>query len=79
VKLFISKYALTRGIVEIEDDLPNDDFLRVKLPGAANAAIFSSKDWHTTLQAAKEAAEKQRVAKIAALKRQLNWLQELQF
>lgn len=75
MKLFITKYALTNGIEEVEGTLDrgcastHDRFTR----------YFYGNDWHLTREKAITRAEQMRVSKIASLKKQITKLEGLKF
>lgn len=78
-KIWISKYALSKaGITEHLSEIkkgsayPGDPF-------ASFTSFVMGIDAHETKEAACDAAEKQRVKKIASLKKQLAALEKLSF
>lgn len=77
---FITRYALTSGIQEMEVEYDDDKF-----PGMVTARVgsfpvhFHSKDWHRTRAAAVERANHMRRQKIAALTKKIAALQNLKF
>ncbi len=76
--IWISKYALSGGITEHMAEIRNG----AAYPGAPFASFIGftmGKDAHVTRAAAAEAAEKQRVKKIVALKKQIAKLEAMAF
>ena len=78
--VFITKYALTRGIVETEITAVLDDGTAVEVVWSRVADhYFRGKDWHRTFSQAAERASEMRDAKIKSLRRQLDTLAALEF
>ena len=77
MKVYITKYALTSGIEEIEVELCSDSMVR----DMAHSRYFhgDGKDWHRSLESAKTKAEEMRNKKIASLKKQIDKLERLEF
>lgn len=76
--VFITKYALTVGIEEMDVDLCE------KYPGmvkTTNSQFFhgEGKEWHRTLAGAIDRADEIRVAKIASLKKSIVKMEKLDF
>ena len=77
MRIFITKYALTSGIEEIEvnkEDIENDGYVLVKqdrLP-----TFFRKNEWAKTKEEALEIAEEMRKNKIASLKKQIEKLKK---
>ena len=80
-KVFITKYALTKGIMECE---------LIKVHGNFGASIFDKNgfnkesfiqngDWHKDLNSAISAAEEMRIKKLQALDRQIKKLSAKKF
>lgn len=78
--VFITKYALTRGIVEakVKAIFADDTAVEVVWSSAASH-YFHGKDWHRTFGAAAEQANKMREAKLKSLRRQIDTLAALGF
>ena len=77
MKVWITKYALTKGILEAESS-ESSEFRtgrKVKVQGQ----WFYDNDYHVTLKDAQEHAEKMRHNKIASLERSLKKLKNLYF
>ena len=78
MKMWISRYALSDGIKEVEAEQPAIGDRYAKING--QFTIYEiGKDIHDTLEAAKEEAEKMRRRKIASLKKQLGNLEDMRF
>ena len=75
MKVYITKYALTRGILEADAEL-NPRFPTMV---STNLGHFHGKDWHETKEAAIYRAEEMRTKKIASLKKQIEKLEALKF
>ena len=76
---FITKYALTAGITEIEAEDCFDtasDMIRDVNNGYAH---YHRGDWHRTMAEAAARAEQMRVAKIASLRKSITKLEKLRF
>ena len=78
--VWITKYALTQGILEVDATPPNPDRTSmVVVPKGvlgSFAAYFHGGDWHTTQAAAIERVKKMIAQRKAALERQLKALDE---
>jgi hypothetical protein len=86
MKVFVTKYALTQGIleVEVEGEPTHGDMVATVPPpdaawGTKDYFHGEGKDWHRTLGAAQQRAEKMRVAKIASLKKSISKFEKLKF
>ena len=75
MKYFITKYALSVGIEEIECQDTTDP--RVKRGDKWN--YFHNGDWHDTREVAIKRAEEMRCKKIASLKKSIAKLEKLKF
>ncbi len=80
-KVYVTKYALTQGIQEV--DLlkrDNDGVVNVAWPGAPNnRALFWPKDWSETREQAAARADEMRKAKIASIQKQIAKLEAMTF
>lgn len=77
ITAFVTKYALTRGIVEISSRLRvGSDLITTneKYP-----QYLHKGDWFSTEEEAKVDAENRRKKKIASLKKQIEKLEKLKF
>lgn len=80
MKIFSTKYVLTRGIEEVEVMSPYQDgdiYRYSDSPGIATQ--FCPGEWHTDRAEAVKAAEKIRDRKVKSLERQIDKLQGMQF
>lgn len=77
--VFVTKYALTKGIFEreVEDcfDISPD---LVSVVGSWSE-YYHANDWHRTREEAVARAEQMRIAKIGSLKKQIARLEKLSF
>jgi hypothetical protein len=81
-KVFITKYALTTGIQELEMDVTiNDENFSKKCYGKFDGILigYFNDDFHLTKEEALKDAEKRRQKKIELLKRQIAKLEKLSF
>ena len=82
MKVFVTKYALTHGIEEMEvEDCGNG---LVKTPGSfsdGGGLYFHTegRDWHKTLDAAKVRAEDMRHTKLVGLRKAVTKLEKMRF
>ena len=87
MRAWITKYALTIGIKEVEAILCEKvslDMIEVPPPPEDHYAISTyihgeGRDWHRTPEAALARAEQMRKAKIASLEKQIKKLQTMKF
>lgn len=81
MRVFITKYALTRGIYEVEGEVSNEgDSVEVK--GGDHLTSFfcgKGKNWCETKEEAIARAEEMRKLKINNLKKQIKKLEEMKF
>lgn len=78
MKMYITKYALTKGIQIGEGTPRGDTSARVASPKWGSLYYFGD-EWHTTAKAAKLQAETMRDRKIVALRKQLAKLENMTF
>lgn len=72
---YITKKALTDGIVEKEGELlDNGKYFSVE-----NYGFFSANDFYLDIESAKQKAEQMRIKKINSLRKQLEKLEKLSF
>lgn len=77
-KVFITKYALTKGIYEVEvNTTRNKD--RVLVSDSYYPQYFYGNEFHLTMEEAKKDAEKRRLEKIQSLEKQIEKLKNLKF
>jgi hypothetical protein len=85
MKVFITKYALTDGIKEINGATHeigiSERMVSYVIDGAfaSQAMCVHKPDWHLTKAEAVERAEAMRVAKIASLRKSIAKLEKLTF
>lgn len=81
IKVWITKYALTTGVYEVEvDHCVGDNMVRVSGSWNSNEYFHNEgKEWHLTQDDAKKKAEDMRLKKIESLKKQLTKLEKLDF
>lgn len=83
MKLYITKYALTNGIIEVDTEILTDTFggkfISVKIFGFHYEQFFGAKDFRQTRKSAIKKAEEMRAKKIASLKKQIEKLEKLSF
>lgn len=78
MKVWITKYALTKGIIETEIALQEGVWTIFE----NNIYMYTNergKHWHTAYKRAKLRAEEMRQKKIASLKKQIEKLEKLNF
>lgn len=85
MKVWITKYALTKGIIETdvyEECLgtdPSGNMISVKSNGYVSYFHGKGNDWHTTKESAIQKAEEMRKKKISSLKKQIEKLEKMRF
>lgn len=80
MKVFITSYALTLGILERDADQVTSDMISV--PGSDYGSQYfhgEGRQWHKTREAAVERAEHLRLKKIKSLENQIKKLKALKF
>lgn len=79
-KVFITKYALTEGIKEIETDIRRNEVGNYKYVLYGNYSCFYiGKDAFTDKSEALKKAEEMKIRKIASLRKQIEKLEKLSF
>lgn len=80
MKVFITKLALTKGIVELEAK-PCIDVSEYMIETRSNgySVYYHKKDWYLTKEEAIKKANKMRDRKIVSLKKQIEKLEKLNF
>ncbi|MDD5722669.1 MAG: hypothetical protein PHY29_02890 [Syntrophales bacterium] len=83
MKVWITKYALTDGIVECEVEAPSHDcpkmiVVKASSPGTYNQ-YFYKPDWHTTREEAVKRANVMKDKKLVSLRNQIEKIKELKF
>ena len=87
MKVWITKYALTQGIEEIDSnqvkefEMTDTGYLCFRRNEKYSFAteIYSQKEWYRTKESAIKKAEEMRKKKIASLKKQIEKLEEMRF
>lgn len=80
ITAYVTKYALTTGILEVEGVVchsTSSAMFQWKTDGFSNTA--HGKDWHRTREQALARAEEMRQKKIASLKKKIEQLEKLKF
>jgi hypothetical protein len=79
MKAYITKYALSKGILELEGSnrIGNEDTFEAKTGQWMNS--YHGGEWWATRDAAVERADEMRVARIASLKKQIKKLEAMRF
>lgn len=80
MNVWITKYALTVGIIEADGALMSSDFVSIlscDLP--LPTYWFYKGDWYSDKQSAIQKAEEMRREKIESLKKQIKKLEEMRF
>lgn len=78
MKVWITKYALTAGIIEAEGDIAAPGMISYHDATGPARQFAHGKDWHTTERDAFNRAEEMRQKKIASLKKQIKKLEGMQ-
>lgn len=83
MKIFVTKYILTKGILEVEVENTEAGSTSYQTPGHEDRQFFhervEGKEWHRTYEAARKRAEVVRQAKIKSLEKELARLQKTSF
>lgn len=79
MKVYITKYALTKGILIKDAEDRYEGMIRIKRSSCFYTQYFNVPDWHKTKKAAIKQANEMKKKKIASLKKQLNRIQALTF
>jgi hypothetical protein len=83
MKFWVTKYALTQGIFEVEAEEPNAAYSGLISVKQANTYPLTfhgeGQDWHRTEAEAKTKANKMVTDKISSLKKQLKKLEKTVF
>ena len=77
MKVWITRYALSKGLFELEVESPSAAHVRGM--GDQRYHWYSKPDWHETEAEAKERAEEMRIKKAASLSGQLLKIRRLRF
>lgn len=80
MKVWITRYALTKGIIESEVIYCGDDMVRERKQGCFPIYYHGEgHEWHKTKESAIAKAEEMRKKKIASLKKQIEKLEKMKF
>lgn len=80
MKVWITKYALTKGIIEADGELTSSDSVSILNRGLSLPTHWFYKgDWHSNMQSAIMRAEEMRQKKIESLKKQIKKLERMRF
>ena len=80
MKIWNTKLALSRGVIEQDAQFVGDRYATVKWPNGVMEYLHKEgKDWHRTRESAIARAEVMRKAKIASLRDQIVRLEALNF
>jgi hypothetical protein len=81
MKVYVTKYALTQGILEEEATLVGE--ARIKVSGDSSRGVFHAfyykPDWYETREEAVARAEEMRKRKIASLEKSLKKFKNMKF
>jgi hypothetical protein len=78
MKVWITKYALTQGILEREADPLNPEYPNmIRVKNGISFAHYHGKDWHPTLEEARCRVRLMLAKKRASLEHQLSQLDRL--
>jgi hypothetical protein len=79
MKVWITKYALTSGIFEVDaETCTSPSLIAVRKPGELTA-YFHNNDWHKSKEDAIARAEEMRAKKIASLRKSIAKLEAMSF
>jgi len=80
VKVWITKYALTKGIFEANGEIFSDEYPNIIDIGVSVSRLYYSKPhWHTSAEAANARADKMRQAKIEYHRKAIAELEKIRF
>lgn len=81
MKVWITKYAITGGIIEVDAEISSTSPTMIKADLSGRWSYFhgEGRDWHRTRESAVTRAEAMRVKKIASLKKSLKAIESLTF
>ena len=79
MKVWITKYALTDGIIEAEAMYLGHDIVAVTLENDTRSINLYSDECHLSKESAIQKAEEMRQKKIASLKKQIEELERIRF
>ena len=79
MKVWITKYALTDGIIEADAEIGGFDTITATWDNETRCDNFKGEEWWSTKKNAIEKAEEMRQKKIASLKKQIEKLERMRF
>lgn len=79
MKVWITKYALTAGIEEMEAEACGEHMIVEKVANWARYFHREGRDWHRTRESALARCEVMRKAKLVALEKQRKKIEALRF
>jgi len=78
VTIYVTKYALTQGVLRFDDAEVINDVAVIRQTGCYDT-YFHKNQWHRTFEEAKAQAEDMRRRKMASVKKQLAKLEAMTF
>ena len=79
MKVWITKYALTDGIIEADAEVGGFDTITATWDNGTRCENFKREEWWQTKKCAIEHVEDMRQKKIASLKKQIEKLERMRF
>ena len=79
MKVWITKYALTDGIIEADGEPYGLEWVSASWDNGDKCNDFEQEEWFDTKERAIQKAEEMRQKKIASLKKQIEKLEEMRF
>ena len=80
MKVWITKYALTKGVIEADGELTSSDSVSIlNRDLSLSTHWFYKGDWFSDKESAIQKAEEMRQKKIASLKKQIEKLDRMRF
>ena len=79
MKVWITKYALTDGIIEAEGEPYGLEWVSASCDNGCRCNDFEQGEWFDTKERAIKKAEEMRQKKIGSLKRQIKKLEKMRF
>jgi predicted ATP-grasp superfamily ATP-dependent carboligase len=78
MKIFITKYALTTGIIEAEAEEGNSKLKYMVVGGGSRLSYFYKKDYRESLEDAQKQAQEMILARVANLEKSIIKVKKLQ-
>lgn len=80
MKAFVTKYALTKGIIEFEGEIKSDGkIFSGKRPNGKHYEYFHGKDFHLDIESAIKDCERRKVQKLESIKKQIVKIEKIKF